>query len=253
MSIASSPIDSATGNRDLIKRVVEFAQAKGYAPGDRLPAERVLAEKLGVGRNSLREALSTLETLRVVESRPNSGIYLREMTTEGSFEAIVLLSQLGSEPSAVEIRETIEVRASLERQAITLGCARRTDADLAALKGILKDTDAIIAAAGNIADCDQAFHLALAGASHNSVLTRMLNAFYCLTLARRRLFFADPARGAASAAGHRRIVAALEKRDATRATTLMDQHLGNAQVYWKGALGGPTPTGKRIEVDRPKG
>ncbi len=223
----------------MIRRVVEFAREQRYAPGARLPAERVLAETLGVGRNALREALATLETLRVVEMRPNSGIYLRPADTESSFEAIVLLSQLGAEPTATEVRETIEVRASLERQAIVLACERRTDGDLAQLKAILRETGNVIAAGGNITECDQAFHLALARSSHNSVLTRMLNAIYRLTLERRRTFFADPARGAASAGGHQRIVAAIEKRDAARAARLMDRHLGNAQVYWKEALDQP--------------
>lgn len=239
MSIATSTAENPSVNKALIRRVVEYAREQGYVPGERLPAERVLAEVLGVGRNALREALATLETLRVVEMRPNSGIYLRPVESEGSFEAIVLLAQLGAPPSPAEVRESIEVRASLEREAITLACARRTDADLQALTDNLRDTKEILAAGGNIVDCDQAFHLAIARASHNSVLTRMLNAFYCLTLARRREYFSDPARGVTSLAAHRRIVAALDKRDAARAARLVGAHLGNAQVYWKEALGRP--------------
>lgn len=238
MSTAIATREFTAGNRALIKRVVDFARDQHFAPGDRLPAERALAEKLGVSRNALREALATLETLRVVEARPNSGVFLRRSATESSFEAIVLLAELGSEPSATEVRESIEVRAPLERQAITLACGRRTEADLAALGAILRDTRALLAAGGNIADCDQAFHLALANASHNSVLARMLNAFYCLSLPRRRRYFIDPARGAASDRGHRKIVAALEARDVKTASALIDRHLGNAQVYWKEALDG---------------
>ena len=238
MSIEIAAGASVPGNRALVKRIIDHAHSQDMQPGDRFPAERVLAEKLGVSRNALREALATLESLRVVEARPNSGVYLRATATESSFEAIVLLAELGSAPTAVEVRETIEVRAPLERQAITLACARRTAVDLAALKAILHDTRMLLAAAGNFADCDQAFHLALANASHNSVLARMLNAFYCLTLPRRRRFFDDPARGAASDRGHRKIVAAIEKRDLAQATSLMDRHLGNAQVYWKEALEG---------------
>ncbi len=236
MSTAIATREPIPGNRALIKRVVEFARDNRFAPGDRLPAERLLAGKLGVSRNALREALATLESLRVVEAKPNSGVFLRRSAAESSFEAIVLLAELGHQPTATEVRESIEVRAPLERQAILLACVRRTEADLGALKSILRDTQALLAAGGNIADCDQAFHLALANTSHNSVLARMLNAFYCLTLPRRRHYFADPARGAASDRGHRKIVAALEKRDTAQATALMDRHLGNAQVYWKEAL-----------------
>lgn len=230
-------------SRALIRRLLDFARDEGLSPGERLPAERVLAERLGVSRNALREALTTLETLRVVESRPNSGIYLRAIDTESSFETIVLLAGLGATPTPSEVRETIEVRATLEAQAVTLACARRDDADLARLAANLEETDRVLAAGGNIADCDQAFHIALANAGHNSVLVRMLHAFYVLTLPRRRLFFADAARGAASTRTHRLLVAAVAARDARRAATLMARHLGNAQVYWAGATG-PVPVRK---------
>ncbi len=222
--------------RALIGRIIDFARARSLQAGERFPAERNLAQTLGVSRNALRESLATLESLRVVELRPNSGVYLRSLSSESSFEATVLLAGLGTAPDAAEVRETIEVRTALERQAITLACARRTPDDLARLKHINADTKTLIASRGNIADWDQAFHLALANASHNSVLVRMLNAFYCLTLERRRAFFANPKRGFASCAQHIQLVAAIEQRNVPRAIKLIDAHLGNAQVYWKETL-----------------
>ena len=231
----SAPPQAQPG-RALLGRVIDYAREHSLQTGDRFPAERNLAQTLGVSRNALRETLATLESFRVVELRPNSGVYLRALGTESSFEATVLLAELGTAPDAAEVRETIEVRAALERQAITLACARRTDADLAQLVRINADSRAILAKRGNIADCDQAFHLALANASHNSVLVRMLHAFYRLTLERRRVFFADAARGRASCAQHEQLVAALKLRSVARANKLMDAHLGNAQLYWKTTL-----------------
>ena len=228
--------------RALIGRIIDYARAHALEAGERFPAERNLAQTLGVSRNALREALATLESLRVVELRPNSGVYLRALGSESSFEATVLLAELGTAPDAAEVRETIEVRAALERQAITLACTRRAADDLARLRQISIDTDSVIAAKGNIADCDQAFHLALAEASHNSVLVRMLNAFYCLTLERRREFFADPKRGLASCVQHKQLIAAVGRRDVPRAIKLMDVHLGNAQVYWRETLAPSDPT-----------
>ncbi len=268
MSIAvSAPVVSAAiaaaGNpvppgRALIGRIIDYARAHALEAGARFPAERSLAQTLGVGRNALREALATLESLRVVELRPNSGVYLRALDTESSFEATVLLAEMGSAPNAAEVRETIEVRAALERQAITLACARRTANDLTRLMHISADTAAVLAAKGNITTCDQAFHLALAHASHNSVLVRMLNAFYCLTLERRRVFFADPRRGLASCVQHDQLIAAIEQRNVPRAIKLIDAHLGNAQVYWKETLAPshrtkpkrPTRTGATRAVER---
>ena len=148
-----APPASALAGKDLIRRIIDHARAHALEAGDRFPAERNLAQTLGVSRNALREALATLESLRVVELRPNSGVYLRALGVESSFEATVLLAELGTAPDAAEVRETIEVRAALERQAITLACARRTDANLEQLVRICTETRTVLARRGNITDC----------------------------------------------------------------------------------------------------
>lgn len=229
--------ETINGSGSLLKRIIDLIRDRGLEPGDRLPAERELARHLAVGRNALREALATMIALRLVESRPNSGIYLRSLAAESSFETLVLLSDTGALPTPTEVMETIEVRLPLERRSIELACARRTREDLAALRCVLDETARVLASGGNIADQDQAFHLALVGASHNSVLTRVLNAFYRLTLPRRRAFFADPKRGALSANDHRRIVEAIARRDSGLGIALMERHLGNARIYWREVLG----------------
>ncbi len=236
----------------LVRRVLDFIRERGLAPGERLPAERVLAERLSVSRNALREALASLTSLRAVEARPNSGIYVKSLGLESSFETTVLLSEAGAAPTATEVAESMEVRLPLECQAISLACARHSAADLAALKRILDDTDQIVAAGGNIVESDQAFHLALAGASHNSVLVRVLNAFYCLTLPRRRTFFADPKRGARSAADHRKIVEAVEQRNARAGVALTEKHLGNARIYWGEVLKPAPRAARRASTRLPK-
>ncbi len=172
----------------------------------------------------------------MVEARPQSGIYLRELRQQSSFEALVLLSQLGLPPTESEIAETMEVRASLERTAIELACARRDDNDLAALERVLLATAAVIKAKGNIAEEDNAFHLALVGAAHNAILVRVLNAFYELTLPRRRLYFARLLRGKASHRQHEQIVDAIRRRDVARGIELMHRHMETARTYWRAEL-----------------
>ena len=79
---------------------------------------------------------------------------------------------------------------------------------------------------------DHAFHLRLVESAHNSVLVRILNSFYQLTLARRRLFFSNPARARESSLEHRRILDAIERRDAERAVVLVCGHMQRARLYW---------------------
>lgn len=243
------------GEKALVRRILEFLKDRRFEAGERLPAERVLAARFRVGRNALREALATLISLRVVEARPNSGIYLRHIASESSFDTLVLLSEMGEPPSPEEILGTMEVRRPLEREACRLACKRRTAEDIAALRRILDEVDTVIAAEGNIADLDQAFHVALVEATHNSILVRVLHSFYRLSLERRRAYFADLKRGRESAADHRKIVDAVEKRDAARADRLMTKHLDNARVYWGVILGSsldaPGAVRPRVKRHRP--
>ena len=221
----------------IVRSILRYLDERQLQPGDRLPSERALAEQLGVGRNALREAIATLTALRVVESRPNSGIYLKRVSTESSFETLVLLAASGARPTPAEIAETVEVRAALELTAVRLACKRRDDRDLSMLTEILARTDATLARGGNILDCDTEFHLALVGASHNSVLVRVLNAFYRMTALRRKAVFASQAHGRASAEDHRLLFEAVRLRDVEEAQDQIRRHMDRARHYWQEVLG----------------
>jgi DNA-binding FadR family transcriptional regulator len=233
---AKTPAGSG-GASNTVKAIMAYLQQRRLQTGDRLPSERDLAERLGVGRNAVREALATLTTLRVLESRPNSGIYLRHIATDSSFETLVMLADSGEAPSPVEIEETMEVRSSLELLGVRAACARRTDEDLARLRAVLDRTDAVLAAGGNIVEHDTEFHIALIAAAHNSVLVRVLNSFYRLTAVRRRAWFGNLAQGQSAARDHRKLVAAVEARDANAACALIEGHMERAKAYWAEVLG----------------
>lgn len=229
------PNEHGTGS--VIGGILDYLKDRRLQPGDRLPSERDLAERLGVGRNAVREALATLVTLRIVESRPNSGIYLRHVAREGSFEALVMLTDMGGTPTPTEVAETMEVRAHLEVLAVGLACQRRTEADLARMEAILQHTEEVLAQGGNIAAADTDFHIALADATHNSVLVRVLNAFYRFTGRRREIMFADVAQGKASLRDHRRLLEHIRACDAAKAQLLILRHMDRARSYWSTVLG----------------
>lgn len=226
----------ASAGTNVIAGILAYLQDRRLQPGDRLPSERDLAERLGVGRNAVREALATLVTLRVVESRPNSGVYLRQMSRESSFEALVLLTDMGATPTPTEVTETMEVRAHLELLAVSLACQRRTDEDLARMEAILARTDETLEAGGNIAEMDTEFHIAVVDAAHNSVLVRTLNAFYRFTARRREVLFADRTQGLASAREHRQMLEHISNRDISKAERLILQHMDRATTYWSSYL-----------------
>jgi len=243
--VSASPNPSSgepTDDRPLIVRLIEFLKYRRFEPGERLPSERYLSMRFGVGRNALREAVAMLTALRVLETKPNSGIYLRDLSAESSFEATILMSDLGTAPSAQEVIDMMEVRITLELDALTRACERRTEEDIAQLRDILQQTDALLEAEGNMSELDHAFHMKLAASSHNAVLVRILNAFYRLSLPRRRVYFESVDAGRASSAHHHQLVDALERRDAEAARRLIQAHLDGATRYWAEVLGVRQPS-----------
>jgi DNA-binding FadR family transcriptional regulator len=232
---AAHTVEQATN--PIVRTILAYLQEHRLQPGDRLPSERALAEKLGIGRNALREALATLATLRVVESRPNSGIYLRRVSTESSFETLVMLADMGTHPSPTQIVETMEVRAALELLGVRLACERAGEPDFERIAAVIARTEEVLREGGNIHEQDTAFHIALIEATHNGVLVRVLNSFYRLTAQRRRALFSNQAQGKVSAREHRKLLALIKARDVAGAQELISRHMERARSYWKEVLG----------------
>ncbi len=231
------------GPAALIARLLPFVAHHRLAPGDRLPSERELALRFGASRPAVREALAVLEALRIVERRPNSGIYLRHVGRQGSIEAMVLQAELGVPLGEAEVHEVVELRRIMELQAIRLAAARRTEDDLRRIGAALEEGARCIAAGVNLADADAAFHLALVEATGNRVFLRVVNAFYLMSRTRRRAYFADGTRAPSSHAQHLAMRDAVAARDADAAEAAMGGHLRGVEGYWLELLqknqGGP--------------
>ena len=103
-------------------------------PGERFPAERDLAERLGVSRPTIREAMIALELSGVIEIRTGSGIYVSKKKTK-------VETQIDSGDKGVGPFEILEIRYILEAEACALAAARITDEQIAQLKEALKEME----------------------------------------------------------------------------------------------------------------
>ena len=119
----------------------------------------------------------------------------------------------------------------LESLAAGLACQRRTDADLAPARGHPAPYRRAAARGGNIAQADTDFHIALVDATHNSVLVRVLNAFYRFTARRREVLFEDRAQAQASVREHHRLLEHLRPRRRQGAALIL-RHMDRARSYW---------------------
>lgn len=212
-----------------------FIQKRNYDPGERLPSERELSERFGVGRGVVREALSVLESLRYLIRKPNSGVYLSPKPEHASLETLTLFSELGISLTTDKLLEALEVRRIVELQAVELACTRRTDEDMALLDSIVDRFDASVEGSHeSTADLDYEFHMALFQAAHNSVLTQMVYPFYLMSAHRRATFFVDKVRSAGSNAQHRELVECVRNRDAKKGQQVMGAHIGRVEKMFRG-------------------
>jgi DNA-binding FadR family transcriptional regulator len=201
----------------------------------KLPGERELALAVGASRPSLREALGVLEALRLIERRPQSGIYVLRAAADASIEALVLCELLDMRPPAATYEQAQEARVIHEIEAVRLAAARRTATDIATMRALLDTARANHAAGHNLADDDEAFHLALVASARNPILLRLTKSLYLMTHSVRQAYFAMAGNAAPSIAEHDRLLASVEKRDAERAVALMKQHYAGSSARWRRA------------------
>lgn len=230
-------MDEANQTFRVVNDLVSFIQKRGYEPGERLPSERDLTNRFAVGRGVVREALAFLEANRFIERRRNSGIFLAAETDQVSLETLVLYSKLGIALDQRTLVECMEVRKILEVQAVAIACDRRSDADLASLRGILERSETALAEGTSIADLDHAFHMAIFRATQNDIFLRVVTPFYLMSRQRRNAFFADSRHARTSHGHHVALVEAIAARDAARAAELMNSHIGRVEQHYLSGAG----------------
>lgn len=169
------PLHAASRRTSLIAQVTEQLRTQicsGEWPvGTRIPTEPELVRALGVGRNTVREAVRALTHVGLLERRQGSGTYV---TARSEFAGLVAHRLAGS-----EVTEAIEVRQAFELAAARLAAYRRTGADLVALDAALARLRAAWAG-GEVAayvEADAALHEAVVRAAHNSILTDLYDEF----------------------------------------------------------------------------
>lgn len=115
------------------EQIVNLIKNNELKPGDKLPPERELAEKLTISRGSLREALRVLESRGMVESKPGEGRFIREVNKDAfiNTENVVLNLEKSSILELIEAREIFEVKI------VELAAQRATADDIKAIKRVL--------------------------------------------------------------------------------------------------------------------
>ena len=197
----------------VVEKLLEHVAAVDLQPGQPFPTERELAAQMGISRNVLREAFRVLEDWGLIQSRRGSGRYLRELPN-GLRRARPEIDQL----EVASIADVLESRLLLEERIITLACQRRTLAEAREIVLFARRLDTW--------EDNVEFHCAIAQATHNFMLERMLREhFDLLANLRQRDHYDQPEAARVLLAEHNALAEAIASRDETRAQALIASHL----------------------------
>ncbi|WP_371740953.1 FadR/GntR family transcriptional regulator [Frigoribacterium sp. CFBP 13729] len=217
-------VPRGTAVSEVVKQLVGLLTAGELAPGSRLPPERQLAERIGVGRSAVREALAALEILGVVMVRPGSGTYLRDQASE----LLPTTLSWGLMLNAARTRELIEVRGGLEIQAAAYAAERASDADIDAMRAYIAVMADSLDDLDGFLQADIRFHLQIALSADNMVLKDLLQSTRSLLRLWVERGLSERSQAEAAYREHRAVFLAIEAHDPDAALAAMREHMATA-------------------------
>ncbi|WP_282078134.1 FadR/GntR family transcriptional regulator [Epibacterium ulvae] len=211
----------------VVRQIEQLILRGVLSPGDRLPAERDLAERLGVSRPSLRDAIAELQARGLLSAKPGSGVYVADAL--GSAFSPALVDLFANHDEAVF--DYLTFRREIEGLAAERAARLGSEDDLKVIQAIF---DKMVAAGGpahsdEAARLDAQFHAAIMDASHNVVMLHVMRSMLELlregVFYNRRIMFQRHTSRDALIAQHRDINMAIQARDAVKARAAVEHHL----------------------------
>ncbi|MSV27385.1 MAG: FadR family transcriptional regulator [Bryobacterales bacterium] len=217
---------------DICRKMIDHVVNGDWAEGDRIPPERELCQKLGVGRSSLREAMKALEILGMIEMRVGEGTFICPRSDFLSHPLLWAIAGSG----VTEADELIEARKLIEVELAGLASVRSTPEDLKQIGVHLDTMETSLGNSDEFLEADIAFHLALGQAGHNRILLNSLHLIRNLMQQWVRTSLGQHAFVAEEALRqHRAIFIAVAKRNPAKAREAMEVHLDAMAAHLRAA------------------
>lgn len=218
-----APIRGQRLYEQVVERIEALIASGELQSGDRLPNERSLAEQFEVSRTVIREALKTLSNKGLIEVRTGQGSFVVDHSSHSFKQSLQLMMDFGGmhDPAA----ELVEIREIIEPELAFRAALRADHDDIAAMRKAVDEMDETTHDVIAFIRADNRFHLALAEASQNAFVPRLLDSVVdVLHELRGRIFWVEggPQRGQAH---HKRILRAIEDRAPEAAREAMRAHL----------------------------
>jgi GntR family transcriptional repressor for pyruvate dehydrogenase complex len=209
----------------IVEQIAEMIARGSLKPGDRMPSEKQLCEKFGVGRTSVREALRSLSVMGVLQSHMGDGTFVATDASrflQRSFHWGLLLN-------AKVVEDLIETRLMLESHNAQLAALKAAGDDLVRMEQSVRLMEEHVGDPAQYLDADLQFHLTIAQATQNSILQSLLSTTrgYLQAWIRETLARAENSekRARLSITEHKRILRALRNKDSEAARQAMAAHI----------------------------
>lgn len=213
----------------IIKQIKELLLSGQLKPGDRLPPERALSEKFGVGRTYVRDAIRKLEFYGILKTRPQSGTFVAGIgisALEGLISDILRVD-------SYSFLSLVETRVLLETSSIRFACERRTEADLLQLEVSLNNYLEKARAGISAVEEDLMFHLTIAELSKNPVLKSLLLIIVPDIISNYAVFKVCSTSTQKVQQEHEQLFAYIRERKTEAAAEMMKEHLRGVMDFAK--------------------
>jgi GntR family transcriptional repressor for pyruvate dehydrogenase complex len=200
-----------------------------FKPKQPLPSERALAEHLGVSRSSVRDGIRRLEVVGLLETRHGQGTFLQELSVDH------VVTPLASVLTFHRARhdDLMDVRRMFEPAVARAAASRATEEEFDEIERILTEQRRKARAGEATLIEDAAFHAALARATHNPVVVRMMEILNDLLVESDTRTLQSRGRQFRSLRGHHAVIEALRRRDADGAALAMRDHIDQIDALLK--------------------
>ena len=220
--------DNASLSEKIIVQITDAVVGGQLQPGSRLPPERELAEQFSVSRTVVRDAIKTLAGRGFLQVRHGSGIFVATAEESMASRLEVLSDTFVLQGSG--LRDLFDVRKTLEVRASELAAKFRTPEQLDRLRKVVKEAHQHLGDPKALSEGDALFHVAIAEASQNLVIVRVMLTLLDLLAKSRLESLSIPGQAKQALRAHERIIQAISSQDLAKAKEAMLNHLNQTEV-----------------------
>jgi GntR family transcriptional repressor for pyruvate dehydrogenase complex len=228
------PVEKKKAYEDIVRQIRTLIEEGKLKRNDHLPSERDLSNTFGVSRTTVREAIRTLESMKLLQSRQGNGTYVVASSEEALIQP--LAAALFNEKD--DILDIFYIRKIIEPYAAQLAAENATLQEIEEMEKVLRKQEESLERGENGIEIDSTFHMLMAKTTKNRIMERLLLAMIDHVRQSREKYHMEDEnnrRAQKSLEGHRRVFSAIKRGDSAEALQSMLGHLEDIEgiIYCK--------------------